>query len=291
MSSNFRSFIFTSYKLKRGNYFVFMVYKTFLPPPDLAPYIRFYWFMESDACQNEPFVYRAMAESCPGLIYHYKATFKDITTSTAHSFPHSIFHGQSSKTYRFCTHQNFGIFGVYLYPFAIPWLCNMPATALSNQMPHLVDVLGNQGKILEEKIIQASGIEDRINIMNAFFAQKLRQSPSKLNPISKSINYLIKNNGNVPIKELAEKFAFSTRQFERKFKDFAGFNPKLFARIIRFQSTTNHYGNQDLSLTSLSHQCGYYDQSHFIHEFKLFSGYHPKTFFKGRTEGIEFREV
>ncbi len=34
----------------------------------------------------------------------------------------------------------------------------------------------------------------------------------------------------------------------------------------------------------------YYNQSHFIHEFKQFSGYHPKVFFSGNAKGTEYRE-
>ena len=53
----------------------------------------------------------------------------------------------------------------------------------------------------------------------------------------------------------------------------------------------NEYGNQDLSLTEIAFKYGYYDQSHFIHDFKQFSGYHPSAYFYGKPEGAEYREV
>ena len=83
----------------------------------------------------------------------------------------------------------------------------------------------------------------------------------------------------------------SQRQLERTFKEYAGFSPKTFARILRFQSATNHYGTTKKTLTEIALDCGYYDQSHFIHDFSQFSGYTPSEYFLGVPEGIEYREI
>ncbi|WP_350340143.1 helix-turn-helix domain-containing protein [Paraflavitalea speifideaquila] len=58
-----------------------------------------------------------------------------------------------------------------------------------------------------------------------------------------------------------------------------------------FQEALQQYGSTFKSLTDIAYECGYYDQSHFIHDFKEFSGYHPGQYFKGRPEGIEYKEV
>ncbi|MBL7727053.1 MAG: helix-turn-helix domain-containing protein, partial [Dinghuibacter sp.] len=51
------------------------------------------------------------------------------------------------------------------------------------------------------------------------------------------------------------------------------------------------YGNRALRLTDIAYECGYFDQSHFIHDFKQFSGYTPAVFFKGGAEGTEWRDA
>ncbi len=81
------------------------------------------------------------------------------------------------------------------------------------------------------------------------------------------------------------------RQFERKFKQFSGFSPKLFSRIIRFQSAIKKYDDKKMPLTEIAYECGYYDQSHFIHDFKEFSGYSPMQYFSGKAEGVEYKEL
>ena len=92
------------------------------------------------------------------------------------------------------------------------------------------------------------------------------------------------------VQEMAGRAFLSTRQFERNFKQFAGFSPKLYSRIIRFQAAMQQYGNKAMSLTAIAYECGYYDQSHFIHDFKEFSGHHPHHYFSGNAEGTEWRD-
>ncbi|RYF96544.1 MAG: AraC family transcriptional regulator, partial [Chitinophagaceae bacterium] len=62
------------------------------------------------------------------------------------------------------------------------------------------------------------------------------------------------------------------------------------SRILRFQMATRLYGVKEKSLTDIAYGCGYYDQSHFIHEFKQFSGYHPRQYFSGSPEGVAWKE-
>ncbi|MBC8045504.1 MAG: AraC family transcriptional regulator, partial [Fimbriimonadaceae bacterium] len=92
------------------------------------------------------------------------------------------------------------------------------------------------------------------------------------------------------VEQLARQNFLSIRQFERNFKEFSGFRPKLFSRIIRFQSALSEYDNKGKPLTEIAYACGYYDQSHFIHDFKEFSGHYPKHYFSGKAEGAEYRD-
>jgi AraC-like DNA-binding protein len=72
------------------------------------------------------------------------------------------------------------------------------------------------------------------------------------------------------------------KQFERIFSKYVGVNPKKFASIVRFQNVlqTNSKGKRRLSQIAVYN--GYYDQSHFIHDFKSLTGLTPKAFFNAR---------
>ena len=126
----------------------------------------------------------------------------------------------------------------------------------------------------------------RVAIISSFLERKLLANNKSQPAFCSAISDIIHSGGSVSVNELAKRSFLSIRQFERNFKTFSGFTPKLYSRIIRFQTATQQYGNSQKSLTDIAYDCGYYDQSHFIHDFKQFSGYHPKQYFSGKAEGV-----
>lgn len=269
-----------------------MEYLTIAPPPKLAKFVRFFWVLENEVGTEKPYIHRVMADGCAEMIFHYQTPFDEIRSndSIETSFSSGV-HGQSQNFRRFIVRQNFGIFGIYLYPFAIPILFSMPSDELSNEMPDLRVLLGNEGKVLEEKIMLAKTNEKRVEIITTFLEKKIADNYRHEPAVFSTIFDIIQTKGITNVRQLAEQSFLSTRQFERKFKAFSGFSPKLYTRIVRFQSAVNMYGDSEKSLTEIAYACGYYDQSHFIHDFKEFSGQHPRFFFSGKGEGAEYRDV
>ncbi|MBN9295761.1 MAG: AraC family transcriptional regulator [Filimonas sp.] len=268
-----------------------MRYYTIQAPQVLAPYVKCYWVLEDELPSNSSYVYRSMADTCVEMVFHYRGTFDELTAdnTTRSSFKAGL-NGQTSHYNRFVTHESFALFGVYLYPFALPALFNISAEAVSNEMPDLQQLLGSEGKQLEEQVMLAATNQVRADILSSFFIKKLSKSDNPVQPIFSSVMYLLQAQHAVNITTLANDYFLSMRQFERKFKACAGFTPKLYARIARFQQALKQYGSKQKSLTRIAYDCGYYDQAHFIHDFKSFSGHNPQHFFAGGSEGAEWRD-
>ena len=92
-------------------------------------------------------------------------------------------------------------------------------------------------------------------------------------------NLLMRSSGNITMDQLAEEIGYTARYINKCFRSEVGLSPKQLAKIFRFQATVqalNHRSNQ--ALTEVAVDLGYYDQSHFIHEFKTFSGMTPKKY-------------
>jgi AraC-like DNA-binding protein len=265
------------------------MYLTFPPPPQLAAHVRMFWVFEYDVPEGEPYVYRSMADGCAEMVFHYKGVFTEPERANDVYHP-SLVHAQSSHHRRFLTHGSFGIFGAYLYPTALPRLFGLPAFDFSNQMPGLSELLGREGSLLEEQVMTAAGHEERVRLVSRFLLSQLRLREEHPTVAHMALRHILQHKGQLNVEELASEICLSTRQFERKFKEHCGFSPKLYTRIIRFQHALTAYGHQHKSLTEIGYDCGYYDQSHFIREFKAFSGYHPRAYFAGRPEGIEYRD-
>jgi len=142
-----------------------MNYYTIAPSPALSPYVRFFWVLESD----EPYCHRSMADGCVEMIFHYKGSFDEITMpgKTEKSFTAGL-HGPSQNYRRFTINEGFGIFGAYLYPFAIPYLFSIPTSELSDQMPDLDSLPGGNNRELEEKIMLAVNNRQRVAILSSY---------------------------------------------------------------------------------------------------------------------------
>lgn len=231
-----------------------------------------------------------MADGCVEMVFHYTGAFSEITSAGNIFQGNAVLHSQSGQYRRFETPGNFGIFGVYLYPYTLKSLLNIPVSEFTGAMPALDILWGTEGRILEEQIMLASSSAERISVMTRFLENLLFRNLHTETPVEKMIRTLVHASYIPPVHEFASHISLSTRQMERKFKEYSGFPPKLYTRILRFQQAIKHYGNmQQKKLSDIGLECGYYDQSHFIHEFRQFSGYHPSTFFYGTTEGMEVR--
>lgn len=248
----------------------------------LKRYVRFFWTLEADVAAGGKYVHRALADSCSEWIFHYQGTFEEILGkgATQRSFT-SGFQGPTSSYRRFEINRGFGIFGVYLYPFAVPALFDVSAEDLRNQMPDIASLLGLEGLLLEEKIMLAPNNNARVSIVSDFLLKRLSAVQNPPNAMESAVKSIIVQRGAVSVEALASDYCLSKRHFERKFRTLTGFSPKLYSRIARFQSVFPELLTPTASLTDVAFKCGYYDQSHFIQEFREFSGFSPGEFLKG----------
>ena len=266
-----------------------MRYFTIAPPEKLADYVRYFWVLEGEASVDRPYIHRSMADGCAELIFHYEGVFDELlqTSSIEKSFSAGLA-GQSQLYRRFRINQNFGIFGVYLYPFAVSQLFKFSCEEAKDQMIDLRFVLGNEANEVGEKMMLANNNASRLKIISTFLERMLLKTERQPPGVFEAIKYIIHSNGSTKVEALAKQTFRSTRQFERNFKRLSGFSPKLFSRIVRFQSALAEY-NKGKSLIDIAYDCGYYDQSHFIQDFKAFSGHNPREYFSGRSEATEWR--
>ncbi len=269
-----------------------MLYEVFEPPAELAPYVRFFWALESDVAPGEEYVHRSLADGCVEVVFHYRSAFDEITsTGSVETSPIASIQAQSTRYRRFVTREGFGIFGAYLYPFAIPKLLSIPAYEFTNITPDLESVLGKQGRLIEQRVCGAIDNAARVRILSDFFCLKLRRSNIDIHPVFHSIHEILSSKGLVDIDTLAADQGLSRRQFERRFKELAGLAPKLYSRVVRFQAATEQKVLGTKDLTQIAYSCGYYDQSHFINDFREFSGYSPKEYFWQVAEGTQYIDV
>jgi AraC-like DNA-binding protein len=129
-----------------------------------------------------------------------------------------------------------------------------------------------------ERMAEAKTNRDRVDIVEAFLLRRLTNT--NLVPLIGNAIQLIKaQSGIIRIKDLAIALHISQDAFEKRFRTLIGSTPKQYASIIRLRNLIGKYPSYS-SLTEASYEAGYFDQSHFIKDFRLFTGQAPKDFFK-----------
>jgi AraC-like DNA-binding protein len=134
--------------------------------------------------------------------------------------------------------------------------------------------------IVEEQLCEAKSDAKRVKVIEQFLITRIKPITSdKL--VLAALALIHKSKGNIRIKELASELHTSQSPLEKRFRQVVGATPKKFASIVRLKHVIQQYNPQD-SLTSLGYEAGFYDQAHFIKEFKAFTGQTPDDFFSGQ---------
>jgi AraC-like DNA-binding protein len=257
------------------------LYQRIDPAPKLGNLIEQYWVGEVTNALHQPFTHVATAQSRAQILIHYEGAFESLNPSgKVEKNPVAGFYGPTLLPQPYATSsRKAGIFGIQLTPSAIPALFAMPARELVNQTLTLADVLGSRSAELEERILSAKTHAERAAAASAFFAEKRIRQQNKLRGAGHAVAYVHRMKGQVDIRSLADLSCLSPRQFERNFKALTGFSARTYLRIVRFEHALQKRPAAKASLTDFSLECGYYDQAHFNHDFKRFTGLTPHAYF------------
>jgi AraC-like DNA-binding protein len=131
---------------------------------------------------------------------------------------------------------------------------------------------------IEEQLAEAATNPQRIAIIESFLISRLREPKPDLF-VQNAVKVIQYSKGDIRINELMDKVPLSRDAFEKRFRKATGTTPKQFSTIIRLNNLIDNLHN-DSSLTNAALTAGYFDQSHFIKDFKSFTGQLPHDFIK-----------
>jgi AraC-like DNA-binding protein len=260
-----------------------MHYHFIQPNHILKPFIKNYWILEDLNVTGNSCRHRIIPSGFSEMIFYYGDRYLSIdSNNNSEALPIFQISGQKKEFYDVQATGKIGLIAVTFKPDAAKLFLKIPVSEIKNISVSLEDIYGIRIKEFESKWKEALNNKERINLIETFLIKQLNESLKlDYNRINYSLRFIDRNKGIVSVEKLAQLSCLSTRQFNRKFTEYVGLNPKQFTRIVRFQNTI-YTQQQNLfeNFTDVAYQCGYYDQAHFINEFKLFTGYTPVEFFK-----------
>lgn len=171
---------------------------------------------------------------------------------------------------------------------AHPFL-HFPVTELNNQVIEADLVFGRQIFQLRERLLGTNSVNVRFSLVYQWLLARIKADFSPPEAIAHSLQQIHYNPDAQALKNLQNQLGYSQKHLIALFKKYVGFRPKQYQQIARFNLALAQIAQgQTLQLTSLGYDCGYYDQAHFIKEFKKFAGFSPKKFIREKGEYIHY---
>jgi len=174
--------------------------------------------------------------------------------------------------------------GIEFNPQGVYRFFHFNLNEIKNQIYSLEDLIGKTGKELAEQIANTISVQQKLIVIQKFLLNQLSTN-SEDEIFEYCVEKIKASNGQITIQELEKKTGYSSRWLNMKFNDKLGVSPKTLSTIIRFNSFYQSYIlGSDESLFKNDYYYLFYDQSHFIKDFKRFTGLTPSKLEKQINE-------
>jgi AraC-like DNA-binding protein len=255
-----------------------MLFRTRKPPPLLSEYVDWLWFYEGlfppHRCE------RVLPDGSMELIVNLRDEPRHIFDPVTHQ-PIQDYHGSwiSGAHSRFIvidTAPNSSMIGVHFKPGGASAVLGVPASALQDQVVDLSALFNRAAATLRDQLLDATAPDQKFDVLQDWLVQKWSNQPRPHAAVTYALGRLAGCPDQITVSEVADEVGISRRHFIRRFTEQVGLTPKLFCRVRRFQGALNDLQrNGNLSWVEVAVGAGYYDQSHFIHDFQEFCGLTP----------------
>ncbi len=259
-----------------------MYYQTFQPRPELASLVKCYWILEVPAGENSQ-KQRIIPDGCIELAFILGEDIKRYTSEDRFIIqPRAMVLGQTIEPFYIEPTGYVETFAVRFYPHGFANFVTTPIKDLANKETPIDQLFGeNPAKELARNIVEALDTPKRIAIVEDFLLDRLTDQTTVDAIVKSTVDLLFSTKGSTSINTILKEDRSKRRQLERKFLKQIGISPKQLGKVIRLQTALKLLLNQQAeSLTSIAYESEYYDQAHFIKDFKEFTGTNPSSFLK-----------
>ncbi|MBK7966127.1 MAG: helix-turn-helix transcriptional regulator [Bacteroidetes bacterium] len=250
-----------------------MKFDKHFPIEKLKDYIKYYVVSENDL-ENE---YKVLPSAGLVIGFQYKGQLSSIKDNTLNKLSSAGITGISDSYKIFKNTTDIGTILVYFTEIGFTHFSSNPANELFNLSLSLDDIFEKSSvNEVEEKLAAADTDKKRIKIVEQFLLTQFKDiQTDKL--VIEAVKLIYKSKGTIRVKELNEKLFISQSPFEKRFRKVVGTTPKKFTSIIRFNAVLENL-NETKSLMEICYENNFFDQAHFIKDFKHFTGQTPENF-------------
>ena len=245
--------------------------------PKVSGIIKGFWQIDS---KEDVSVIREkiIPDGYPEMIFHYGDYYKTNINGVWQTQGLNLIAGQIKDHFFLENTGESKIFGIKFQPWGLSELFNMEMSHLTDKVIEIpADILDTLIPIKDISVSALSFVEKVMKIEN-WFVEFLSNLDLRSSKGQEAVELMIENKGKLELKDIQNEVGISERNLERYFKTKIGLSPKYYSRVIRFCHVFELVQSDGTDWSDIVFLTGFYDQSHFIKNFKEFTGEDPSKY-------------
>jgi AraC-like DNA-binding protein len=260
-------------------YLSHMRYREFAPGPLLKQHVQCYFVCETDMAVAT--VDHVFATGFVEILFNLDAAGpQQIKHGNTVQAPRVQLWGQTIQPFTFTSVGKHAMLGIRFFAHSASCFFGEPPGVFNDRVTDFTEVAGPPAHELCDQLLEAGTLEHRLMLVEQFLLARLLrfgQKNGKLDMLHSLVLDLQRADAAENLNSLTRQYNISTRYLRKLFLRYTGLSPHLFSKIARFRKSLLVAQN-NLPLTAIAYECGYYDQSHFIKDFRFFTGLPPSHF-------------
>ena len=265
-----------------------MITAHYVPGPPLSQFVSVFWYWDGYV-QSHP-QERLLPDGGMTIAFNLgeqKVTQYEIDSTASCDASAQVICGARSTYMVADTANMVTTLGIQFKPGgAFPFL-RTPASELNEQCVSLEDVFGAGTRSLRERLLESATTQQKFAVAERWLLAQAAKPLEKHPAVEYATGQFLREATMQPLSSVLDRIGYSQRHFNQLFADEVGLTPKRFLRVRRFQSVIRSIPIRGpFAWADLALSCGYYDQSHFAHEFRAFCGLTPAAYVSHRTSHL-----
>ena len=242
----------------------------FDPSPDLAFFVEHYWMVRWDLRGQAPYRQEILSYPSVNLVFEREG-------------PHYYtgVYGVPPATYIRHLHGEGAVLGIKFRPGGFYPFCKQPLSRLTGLNVPCGELLGVDVRLTERRMFELESAEQMAELAESFLRERKPQRDAQAELAGQMTETVSRDRSICKVEELAGRFGLSVRALQRMFERYVGVSPKWVIRRFRLQEAAQQMESGHVpDWAHLAFELGYYDQAHFIKDFKSLIGKTPQEYLK-----------
>ncbi|MGN7382719.1 DUF6597 domain-containing transcriptional factor [Paenibacillus sp. SAFN-117] len=243
------------------------------PSEDIGYFVKHFWMVRWDLNGQPPYLQQVVPNPCVNMVVEKNRTL--IYGAAKHKFSR-LLEGKDM------------VFGVKFKPGGFYPFAKRPISRLTGRFIRLESIFNVETESFEEQILSQDSPEKMVELAEALIRRNLPGRDEKVVRINQIIDRIQADRGITKVDQVCDGFQINIRKLQRMFGQYVGVSPKWVIKLYRLQNAAETLDKgRAPDWLDLSLKLGYYDQSHFIRDFRSIIGKTPEEFLTESKETME----